>query len=271
LSEINLLAFHRLAASKYARLGLDFGTWQFYKWEKLAREGALDWIARPETGAQGKHRGRPIGERTSCARSGDRTERRERGAKKGALATAPYRRYSAEEKRLILETVRRTQHRTSQSVDEILRQLTLPSATCYRWKGRQQEGGLADQADRPEALDRLLDRREGEPKLVHDHGSRFLSTEWRVFVEGAGLTDIKTRIAHPESNGRLEQIHRMHRQEGLTEEALEAYHQALEAMTSWSDYYNYRRPHTALKYLCPADYYRGDPQARLAEREQKLA
>ena len=56
----------------------------------------------------------------------------------------------------------------------------------------------------------------------------------------------------------------------LNEEALEAYHQALEAMTSWSDYYNYRRPHTALKYLCPADYYRGDPQARLAKREEKL-
>jgi len=25
--------------------------------------------------------------------------------------------------------------------------------------------------------------------------------------------------------------------------------------------YNHRRPHTALKYFCPADYYRGDPEA----------
>jgi len=41
-------------------------------------------------------------------------------------------------------------------------------------------------------------------------------------------------------------------------------------MTEWSHYYNYERPHSALKYLCPADYYRGDPDARLAEREQKL-
>jgi putative transposase len=122
-----------------------------------------------------------------------------------------------------------------------------------------------------EALDRLPDRRSGEPKLVHDRGSQFVSAEWRAFVEEAGVTDIKTRISHPESNGRLERLHRTHREEGLTEEALEAYHQALEAMTSWSDYYNYRRPHSALKYLCPADYYRGDPQARLAEREQKLA
>jgi transposase InsO family protein len=299
---------------------------------------------------------------------------------------------------LILETVQRTQHRTGQSIGEILRQLTLPAATYYRWRGRQREGGLADQVagsrpkaplptpkevtaarhfalthpkmgykrlawqmvdedvvylrpyqvyrvlqegdllrrwdrlaagplrrppapDHPdqvwhvdlmyvwitprwyylvdildgysrflvhwslnttmladtvtltlqEALDRLPDRREGEPKLVHDHGSQFLSAEWRAFVEGAGVTDIKTRVAHPESNGRLERLHRTHREEGLTEDVLEAYYQALEAMTSWSDYYNYRRPHTALRYLCPADYYRGDPQVRLAEREEKLA
>lgn len=122
-----------------------------------------------------------------------------------------------------------------------------------------------------EALEELTGRRPGEPKLVHDHGSQFLSAEWHAFVEGASVTDIQTRVAHPQSNGRLERLHRTHREEGLTEEALEAYHRALEAMTDWSDYYNYRRPHTALKYLCPADYYRGDPEARLLERERKLA
>ena len=42
-------------------------------------------------------------------------------------------------------------------------------------------------------------------------------------------------------------------------------------MESWSDFYNDRSPHSALKYLCPVDYYRGDPVARLAEREMKLA
>lgn len=121
-----------------------------------------------------------------------------------------------------------------------------------------------------EALDRLPERRPGEPKLVHDHGGQFLSAEWRAFIAGAGVTDIKTRVAHPESNGRLERLHRTHREEGLTEEALDTYYRALDAMASWSDYYNYQRPHSALKYLCPVDYYRGDPEARLAERERKL-
>lgn len=121
-----------------------------------------------------------------------------------------------------------------------------------------------------EALDGLPQRPPGEPKLVHDRGSQFLSAEWRAFVQAAGVTDIKTRVAHPQSNGRLERLHRTHREEGLTGEALSDYYRALEAMAGWSRYYNYERPHSALKYLCPVDYYRGDPEARLAEREGKL-
>lgn len=121
-----------------------------------------------------------------------------------------------------------------------------------------------------EALERLSERRSGEPRIVHDNGGQFLSHEWYDFIRGAGLADIRTRVAHPQSNGRLERLHRSHREEGLDDEALSAYYRALDAMTEWASYYNYRRPHSALRYLRPIDYYRGDPEARLAERQDKL-
>lgn len=121
-----------------------------------------------------------------------------------------------------------------------------------------------------EALDTLPSRRPGEPQLVHDHGSQFISREWRTFVTLAGVGDIRTRVAHPESNGRLERLHRTHREEGLIGEDLTVYAQGVAALTRWQDYYNHRRPHSALRYLRPVDYYRGDPEARLAERRQKL-
>lgn len=120
------------------------------------------------------------------------------------------------------------------------------------------------------ALESLSNRRKGEPRIVHDHGNQFISHEWRDFVKGSGITDIKTRIAHPESNGKLERLHRTHREEALTEEALTGYYAALDAMEDWSDYYNYRRPHSAIRYLVPADYYRGNPDDRIAERKKKL-
>jgi transposase InsO family protein len=121
-----------------------------------------------------------------------------------------------------------------------------------------------------EALDTLPARCPGEPQLVHDHGSQFICREWRTFVTLAGVSDIRTRVAHPESNGRLERLHRTHREEGLIGEDLTAYAQGTAALTRWHDYYNHRRPHSALRYLRPVDYYRGDPEARLAERRQKL-
>ena len=122
-----------------------------------------------------------------------------------------------------------------------------------------------------EALDRLPHRLPGEPQIVRDHGSQFVSAEWRMFVQASGVTDIATRVAHPQSNGRLERLHRTHREEGLVGEAPDDYYQALEGMAGWSHYYNYERPHSALHYLRPEDYYRGDPVARLEERERKLA
>lgn len=122
-----------------------------------------------------------------------------------------------------------------------------------------------------EALDQLPSRRPGEPRVVHDHGSQFISAEWRDLVVAPGITDIFTRVEHPQSNGVVERLHRTHREEGLDDEALADYYRALGALVGWSDYYNHQRPHSALRYLRPVDYYRGDPEARLAERRQKLA
>jgi len=121
-----------------------------------------------------------------------------------------------------------------------------------------------------EALEKLENRRRDEPRIVHDNGSQFVSHEWRNFVRGAGIKDIRTKVGHPESNGRLERLHRTHREEGLTEEVLTGYYTALDAMESWNDYYNNRRPHSAIRYLVPADYYRGNPDDRIAERKEKL-
>ena len=121
-----------------------------------------------------------------------------------------------------------------------------------------------------EALDGLAQRHAGEPKLIHDHGCQFVSAEWRALVAGAEVTDIVTRVAHPQSNGRLERVHRTHREEGLADEVLRDYYHAIDVMTDWGQYYNHQRVHSALRYLRPIDYYRGDVAACLAERERQL-
>ncbi len=56
----------------------------------------------------------------------------------------------------------------------------------------------------------------------------------------------------------------------MTEEALTGYYTVLDAMGRWRNYCNYRRPHSAIRYLVPADCYRGNPDDRIAKRQEKL-
>jgi transposase InsO family protein len=126
-----------------------------------------------------------------------------------------------------------------------------------------------------EALEKLAtnpppELHPGEPALVHDNGCQFVGGEWRRFIAGSGQRDIRTRVAHPQSNGRVERLHRTHREEGLAL-APESYAQAVEQLARWADYYNGQRPHSALGYLCPLDYYRGNPALRREQREAVLA
>jgi putative transposase len=121
------------------------------------------------------------------------------------------------------------------------------------------------------ALDTLAERprQPGEPEIVHDGGPQFLGYEWRLFVQQAGMTDVRTMAYHPQSNGRDERLHRTIREE-VAIEAEATLYQVEHLIASFRRYYNAQRPHSALHYLRPLDYYRGNPAERLAAREAKL-
>ena len=132
---------------------------------------------------------------------------------------------------------------------------------------RTEEVATAIQRARDTLTDIQL--RPGEPEIVHDGGPQFISHDWRTFVHGLGMTDVRTHPYHPQSNGRDERLHRTLREELPLAEDANLY-QAQEVIETYRFYYNFRRPHAALHYLRPYDYYRGDPAARLTEREANL-
>lgn len=204
------------------------------------------------------------------------------------------RQWSAEQKLRIVEEGRQTGH----TVSEVCQQYQINLKQFYNWERQAKRGALEglrqgnrtikpdDRKQRleqevlrlrelelvvQEALDRLEIRRKDEPEIVHDHGSQFISGEWRKFISTNEAQDIATKVAHPQSNGRLERLHRTHREEGLADEPPHSHHHALEVFHKWDDYYNQRGPHSQLNYLCPVDYYRGDPATRLRERVAKFA
>ena len=125
-------------------------------------------------------------------------------------------------------------------------------------------------ADVRAVLQHALEVTGAHPRLVTDNGTQFTAAEFKDLVRRFAVEHIRIRTYHPESNGLVERFHRSTR-EALGDEALRTYGRAQTVVREWVRHYNETRLHAGLGYLAPAEYYRGDPPARRAERQAKLA
>jgi transposase InsO family protein len=75
-------------------------------------------------------------------------------------------------------------------------------------------------------------------------------------------------VRHPESNGKIERYHRSVREEAFADTEVRDPYQDRELLAEWVRYYNQERLHSALKYLRPVTYYRGNPRALFAEQRR---
>jgi hypothetical protein len=84
------------------------------------------------------------------------------------------------------------------------------------------------------------------------------------------VVDHRTDVYSLGVNGLIERAQRTIG-EALEEEDLETYHRAVRAIDKVIAWYNEERLHSALGFLRPIDYYRGDPAALHEERRRKMA
>jgi transposase InsO family protein len=123
------------------------------------------------------------------------------------------------------------------------------------------------------AIDTLPKGEDGQPvdrpEIRSDNGSGYISKEFKVVLQENGLGHHRIRPHCPEENGLIERMHRTLREE-LDGEALTNLLEAEKVFGRVVRRYNGQRLHSALGYLTPADYYRGNPNARYAERRAKL-
>jgi putative transposase len=108
------------------------------------------------------------------------------------------------------------------------------------------------------------------PVIQSDNGSGYISREYLQVLKEHGLGHHRITPHCPEENGVIERSFRTLR-EAMEGEELNHLLQAERLLARLVKWYNETRLHSALGYLPPAIYYRGDPAARYAERRQKLA
>jgi transposase InsO family protein len=123
------------------------------------------------------------------------------------------------------------------------------------------------------ALERLPRGEDGRPlsapEIRTDNGSGYVSKEFRGVLAEHGLVHHRIKPHCPEENGLVERAYRTFR-EALEEQELTDLLQAQEVLAQVVRWYNENRLHSALGYLRPVDYYRGEPAVLHEARRQKL-
>ena len=116
------------------------------------------------------------------------------------------------------------------------------------------------------ALDKAGLSKENAPKLLSDNGSCYISSELADYIQDKGMSHVRGRPNHPQTQGKIERYHRSMK----NVVKLENYYypeDLTQRLTEFVEYYNNRRYHESLDNLTPSDVYYGRGKVILNQRK----
>lgn len=120
-------------------------------------------------------------------------------------------------------------------------------------------------------IHRAIEKYSGyKPRIISDNGTQFISKDFTEYLKFVGLQHIRTSVAYPQSNGKIERYHRTIQQECLRRKSLINLDDARKQIAQYIDFYNTKRLHSSLYYLTPEDFLSNRIDEKLNLREGKL-
>jgi putative transposase len=101
--------------------------------------------------------------------------------------------------------------------------------------------------------------------------TQFISKDFVEYPRQVGLTHIKTSIAYPQANGKIERFHGSFHQECEMRQSFFDLNDARKRVSSYINFYNSKRLHSSLFYLTPEDFLFGRIEDKINVRKEKLA
>ena len=117
------------------------------------------------------------------------------------------------------------------------------------------------------AIDKLPTGKK--PIIQTDNGSGYISHEFKMVLKQNGVGHHRIHPHCPEENGIVERLNRTIK-DAYSEYDFENLAHARTVIDEIVRYYNKERLHSAIDFLRPIDYYRGNPEKSLEERRLKL-
>lgn len=109
-----------------------------------------------------------------------------------------------------------------------------------------------------------------KPRLINDNGSQFISHDFKRLLQTLEIQQIFTRRNHPQTNGKIERMNGIVKQEALRPGQPTDYQDAWEILNKYSYEYNHQRLHAGVNFLRPADVFFGRGNLVLSERREKI-
>ena len=109
-----------------------------------------------------------------------------------------------------------------------------------------------------------------KPMLIHDNGSQFISNDFKKLVAHINVQSVRTRRNHPETNGKIERMNGIVKNEAIRPGSPQSYQEAWDILNDYQYQYNHQRLHSGINYLRPADVYFGRRETILQERTEKI-
>ena len=110
-------------------------------------------------------------------------------------------------------------------------------------------------------------RQENRPRILSDNSPCFKSTDFKLFLEGEGMSQVFGAPYHPQTQGKIERYHRTMKNV-IKLMNYYAPEQLRKNIAAFIDYYNNRRYHESLDNLTPADVYYGRAEQIIRKRKE---
>ena len=125
-------------------------------------------------------------------------------------------------------------------------------------------------SDVTRSIDRALNKaglnKKNAPRLLSDNGSCYISSELSDYIQDKGMSHVRGRPNHPQTQGKIERYHRSMK----NVVKLENYYfpeDLIQRLTEFVEYYNNHRYHESLDNLTPSDVYYGRGEKILKQRK----
>lgn len=116
------------------------------------------------------------------------------------------------------------------------------------------------------ALNKAGLNKKNAPRLLSDNGSCYISSELSDYIQDKGMSHVRGKPNHPQTQGKIERYYRSMK----NVVKLENYYfpeDLIQRLTEFVEYYNNHRYHESLNNLTPSDVYHGRGEKILNQRK----